>query len=128
MTFKNALEAIGKDFLKGLSFAFTYAIPVERLVGTLFPAAAPAAAGLADATQLIQSAVMLVEQKYAAANAQSGTGAQKLADVLQLAGPTVTTLLKQAGITASTGYIQSLVSAVVATLNVQPPPAATTAA
>ena len=128
MSFKNLLETIGKDFAKGLAFAVAYAIPVEKLVATLFPAAAPAATTLADATQLIQTAVLAIEQKYAAANAQSGTGAQKLADVVQLAGPTVTTLLKQAGINASTGYIQSLVSAVVAILNVQPPPAATTAA
>ena len=56
----------------------------------LFPAAAPVAAVLADATTLIQNAVLLVEQKYAAAGMQQGTGAQKLAEVLLLTGQAVT--------------------------------------
>jgi hypothetical protein len=128
MTFTSVLESIGKDFAKGLGWAATYAVPVEKLVATLFPAAAPAAIAVADATSLVQSAVLLVEQKYAAAGAQSGTGTQKLADVMTLAEPVVTQLLTQAGIAASTAYIQSLVSAVVAILNVQPMPATPKAA
>jgi hypothetical protein len=127
MTFTSVLAAIGKDFAKGLKWAFTYAIPVEKLVATLFPAAAPIATGLADATALVQSAVLLVEQKFAAANMQSGTGPQKLAEVLQLIEPIVAKLLTEAGINASTAYIQSLVSAVVAILNVQTMPTTKTA-
>ena len=92
-------------------------------MGLLFPAAAPVATGIADATSLVQTAVLLVEQKYAAAGVQSGTGAQKLAEVMLLAEPVVGQLLTQAGIAASTSYIQSLVSAVVAILNVQTMPA-----
>jgi hypothetical protein len=122
------LEAIGKGFEKGLQWAVTYAVPVEKLAAMLFPAVAPATTAIADATQLVQTAVLLVEQKYAAAGVQSGTGAQKLAEVLVLAEPVVTQLLAQAGITASTSYIQSLVSAVVAILNVQAMPATSTAA
>ena len=128
ITFTSVLEAIGKGFAKGLQWAVTYAIPVEKLVATLFPAAAPVAAGLADATALIQNAVLLVEQKYAAAGVQSGTGTQKLAEVITLASPVVTQLLSQAGISASTVYIQNLVNAVVAILNVQSMPATTKAA
>jgi hypothetical protein len=128
MTFTSVLESIGKGFAKGLGWAATYAVPVEKLVALLFPAAAPAAIAVADATSLVQSAVLLVEQKYAAAGAQSGTGTQKLADVMTLAEPVVTQLLTQAGITTSTAYIQSLVSAVVAILNVQPMPATPKAA
>lgn len=135
VTFTSVLEAIGKGFAKGLEWAVSYAIPVEKLVGTLFPAAAPVTTGLADATSLIQNAVLLVEQKYAAAGVQSGTGAQKLAEVITLAGPVVAQLLTEAGITASAAYVQSLVNAVVAILNVQAMPvtpvvatAATTAA
>ncbi|HXE07761.1 MAG TPA: hypothetical protein VN612_07685 [Acidobacteriaceae bacterium] len=124
ITFTSVLEAIGNGFAKGLQWAITYAIPVEKLVATLFPAAAPVATGLADATALIQKAVLLVEQKYAAAGVQSGTGAQKLAEVITLASPVVTQLLSQAGIPASTAYIQNLVNAVVAILNVQAMPAA----
>jgi len=71
--------------------------------------------------------VLLVEQKYAASGQQSGTGAQKLTEVMTLAGDTVATLLTHAGITVSAAYIESLVSAVVAVLNVQPAPAASAA-
>ncbi|MGD0796702.1 MAG: hypothetical protein ABR910_03170 [Acidobacteriaceae bacterium] len=124
MTFTSVLTAIGKGFEKGLQWAVTYAIPVEKLVGTLFPPAAPITTGIADATSLVQTAVLLVEQKYAAAGVQSGTGAQKLAEVTLLAGPAVTQLLTQAGLPVSAAYIQSLVSAVVAILNVQSMPAA----
>ena len=100
MTFIGVLEAIGKGFEKGLKWAVEYAIPVERLVALLFPAAAPAAVEVADATTLIQNAVLLVEQKYAAAGVQSGTGAEKLAEVMLLTEQTVAGLLAKAGIAA----------------------------
>lgn len=128
MSFVSVLEAVGKGFEKGLKWAITYAIPVERLVGLLFPAAAPVANEVADATSLIQSAVLLVEQKYAASGVQSGTGAQKLAEVLVLTEQAVTALLTKAGVTADPNYISSLVSAVVAILNVQQAPAGSVAA
>jgi hypothetical protein len=128
MSFIGVLEAVGKDFAKGLKWAVQYGVPVEKLVGLLFPAAAPATTALADATTLIQNAVLLVEQKYAASGVQAGTGTQKLAEVMTLAGDAVTSLLAKAGIAAPTAdYVQTLVSAVVAILNVQPAPAATTA-
>ena len=123
MSFTSVLEATGKDFAKGLKWAVEYAVPVEKLIAIVFPATAPAATGVADATLLIQNAVLLVEQKFAAAGAQSGTGAQKLAEVLSLASDAVTRLLTEAGITTTAAYISSLVSAVVAILNVQPMPA-----
>jgi len=124
ITFTSVLEAIGKGFAKGLAWAISYAIPVEKLVGTLFPAAAPVATGLADATSLIQNAVLLVEQKYAAAGVQSGSGEQKLAEVMTLVSPVVMQLLSAAGVTASAAYVQNLINAVVVILNVQTMPAA----
>ncbi len=127
MTFIGVLEAIGKGFEKGLKWAVEYAVPVERLVALLFPAAGPAAVAVADATTLIQNAVLLVEQKYAAAGAQNGSGAQKLAEVMLVIEQTVTTLLVQAGINPHSGYVANLVSAVVAILNVQSMPAAASA-
>jgi hypothetical protein len=120
MSFVGVLETIGKDFAKGLQFAVTYAVPVERLAALLFPASAPALSAALDATTQIQNAVMAVEQKYAASGVQSGTGEQKLAEVLLLSSTAVTGLLAKAGISASTDYISKLVSAVVAILNVQP--------
>lgn len=118
MSFISVLSAIGKAFEKGLLWAVKYAVPVEKLVALLFPAAAPAAIGVADATTLIQNAVLLVEQKYAASGVQTGSGAQKLAEVLTLTEAAVTNLLKQEGITADTSYVTNLVNAVVAILNV----------
>lgn len=122
--FLGFLEAVGKDFLKGLAWAVQYAVPVEKLVALLFPAAGPAVTIVADATTLIQNAVIMVEQKYAAAGMQNATGTQKAAEVLTLVEAAVTTILKQAGITADTTYIQGLINAVVGILNVQTPPAA----
>jgi hypothetical protein len=74
---------------------------------------------VADATSLIQTAVLLVEQKYAASGVQSGTGAQKLSEVMLLTEQSVAALLTKAGITADSTYISNVVSAVVAILNVQ---------
>jgi hypothetical protein len=128
MSFLAVLEEIGKDFEKGLIWAVEYAVPVEKLVALLFPQAAPAVIAVADATTLIQGAVLLVEQKYAASGAQHGTGAQKLAEVMALAGSAVVSLLQQAGILATSGYVESLVSAVVGVLNVQAMPAVKSAA
>jgi hypothetical protein len=127
VTFTGVLEVIGKEFEKGLQWAVSYGVPVEKLVGTLFPAVAPLTTSIADATSLLQTAVLLVEQKYAAAGVQNGTGPQKLAEVTLLAGPAVTQLLAQAGVTASASYIENLASAVVAILNVQTMPVAISA-
>jgi len=124
MSFLGALEAIGKDFAKGLKFALTHALPIESLVALLFPATAPAVAAVQSATALIQNAVLVVEQKFAASGAASGTGPQKLAEVLTLAEGAVTSLLAHAGIPADTTYITKLVNAVVAILNAQPAQAA----
>ena len=128
MSFVSVLETIGKGFAKGLQWAVEYAIPVEKLVGLLFPAAAPVANEVADATSLIQTAVLLVEQKYTASGVQSGTGAQKLAEVMLLTEQSVTALLAKAGITVDSAYIAKVVSAVVAILNVQGASAAATTA
>lgn len=119
MSFISVLEAIGKGFAKGLKWAVTYAVPAERLAALLFPSVAPVATEIADATTLIQNAVLLVEQKYAASGAQSGTGPQKLAEVLLLTQQAVTGLLSRVNITADSTYIANLVTAVVAILNVQ---------
>jgi len=123
MSFIGVLDMIGKDFAKGLAWASQYALPVEKLTALLFPAVAPEMTSAAAATTLIQNAVLIVEQKYAAAGIAKGTGTQKLAEVMTLAGNAVTSLLSQAGIKADTGYIQNVVSAVVGILNVQAQPA-----
>ena len=122
--FVGFLESAGKDFMKGLAFVVKYAIPVEKLVALLFPSLAPEATAAVDATTLLQNAIILVEQKYAASGVQSGTGAQKAAEVLILAEQSVTSLLASAGVKADTAYIQNLVNAIVAIMNVQAAPTA----
>ena len=119
MSFLSVLKSVGRDFSKGLQYAVMYAVPAEKLAAVLFPSAAPAVTAVADATSLIQKAVMLVEQKYAAAGTQDGTGPQKLAEVVLLTEPVVTGLLKQAGVAIDTPYLQNLISAVVSILNIQ---------
>lgn len=120
MSFVSVMKAIGKGFEKGLKWALTYAVPVEKLVGLLFPPALPVTSELIDAATLIQNAVILVEQKYAASGVSSGSGAQKSAEVLLLTEQAVTGLLTKAGVkTATTDFIQSIINAVVAILNVQ---------
>ena len=128
MSFVSVLETIGKGFAKGLQWAVEYAVPVEKLVGLLFPSAAPVMNEVVDATSLIQIAVLLVEQKYAASGVQSGTGAQKLNEVMLLTESAVTGLLAKAGVQVDSSYLQSVVSAVVAILNVQSASATATAA
>ena len=128
MSFTSVMETIGKGFAKGLKWAMEYAVPVEKLVGLLFPSAAPVMNEVVDATSLIQTAVLLVEQKYAASGVQSGTGAQKLNEVMLLTESAVTGLLAKAGVQVDSSYLQSVVSAVVAILNVQSASATATAA
>jgi hypothetical protein len=124
MGFISFLEAIGKDFAKGLAFAVKLAIPVASLAKLLFPGMSPAITVGVDVATLIQNAVLIVEQKFAAAGMQSATGAQKLAEVLLLTEQVVTSLLTEGGVAADSAYVTSLVNAVVAILNVQTPPTA----
>lgn len=119
------LTVIGKDFEKGLAFAVKEAPVLDPLATLLFPAAGPEIASGTAALNLIQNSVLTIEQKYAASGAQAGTGTQKSAEVLTLAGGAVTQLLKAVGVAnPTTDYLKSLVAAVVAILNAQPAPAA----
>jgi hypothetical protein len=117
--FVSFLKSLLHGAEKGLAWAVKYALPIEKLVVLLFPQVKAEADGVVSATGLIQKAVILVEQKYAASGAASGTGAQKLAEVLELTEDAVVQLLKQEGIDADTSYITGLVNAVVSILNVQ---------
>lgn len=128
MSFLGVLETVGKDFEKGLKWAAGYAVPAEKLIALLFPEFQPVMTGIIDATNLVQNAVLLVEQKYAAAGAQHGTGAAKLGEVLQLTTGAVLALLEKAGVGGDPAYVERLVTAVVSILNVQPAPASPTAA
>lgn len=117
----SVMEAIAKDADKGLVYVVKYLPEAAALAEILFPAEAPAiAAGSSIAlnvTNLIQSAVAEVEAKAKLIPA-SMTGAQKSADVLQIVSQTVIADLATLKITANTAYVQSLVNAICAILNI----------
>ncbi len=117
--FVSIMETIAKDALKALTEVEKYLPKAAELATLIFPAQSATIAGVVNSVQLIQSAVTTVEQKMAAANQQNGTGSQKLADVLTIVTPTVTQLLTAEGITVDSGYLTSIVDAVVAVLNVR---------
>jgi hypothetical protein len=117
--FVSVMEQIGEDFEKGLTFSVKYLPKAAALAALIFPPSAAVDAEVVTGTQLIQNAVTVVEQKYAASKATLGTGPQKLAEVMTLTQAAVTALLAKAGIEADSSYIANIVNAVVAILNVQ---------
>ncbi len=118
--FVSVMEQIGRDALKALTDVEKYLPEAAVLAGLFFPPEQAAIAGVVNATGLIQKAVVLAEQKMAAGNANKESGAQKSADVLSAVTPTVTQLLTEAGIAkVDTAYLQEIVDAVVADLNVR---------
>lgn len=121
--FVTIMERIGKDFKIGLAEVQKYLPAAAALASLIFPAQTATITGVVNATELIQNAVATVEQKMAAAGAVTGTGTQKAADVLTIVTPTVTQLLTEAGVKVNATYLQSIVNAVVAILNVQTVPA-----
>lgn len=122
--FVSIMEAIGKDILKVWADVVKYLPPVAALASLLFPGEAAVTAGVVNSVNLIQQAVATVEQKFAAAGAVTGTGAQKLAQVISMVGPTVTQLLASEGLSVNQAQLTGIINAVVAVLNVQAGPAA----
>jgi hypothetical protein len=114
--FVSFLEAVGRDFMKGLAAATPYAPTAELAVGIMAPELGPV-------FNTTVSAVVLAEQKYAALGKQSGTGPQKLADVLQIAGPVIAQGLAVAGKAADTAAVTGYVNSVVNVLQAMPAPA-----
>jgi hypothetical protein len=120
--FVGFLEAVGKDFMKGLAFAVKEAPAVDKLAAILWPGSVAVTAPATLALDLIQSSILAIEQKYAASGVQNGTGAQKAAEVLALAGPAAASLLTTAGVPAvDNSYIANVISAVVGVLNAHGP-------
>jgi hypothetical protein len=127
--FVGFLETAGKDFEKGLGFAVKEAPALTGLATLIFPPAAAIAAPATLALTLLQNSILLIEQKYAAQKMQDGTGVQKAADVITLAGPTAISLLNQAGIPeADNNFICDLIKILVGLLNLKLPTVATLAA
>ena len=116
--FVSIMEAIGRDVLKVFEEVVKYMPTAANLATLIFPGAAAPIQATVVSLDLIQKAVATVEQKFAATGNATGTGTQKLAQVLTIVTPTVTQLLASEGITADAAYITRIVNAVVAILNV----------
>jgi hypothetical protein len=117
--FISIMEAIGRDAKLIFTEVEKYLPSAMTLAKLLFPAQSAVVAGVVNSVGLIQQAVALIEQKYAALGTATGTGAQKLAEALSVVTPTVTQLLAAEGLPVNATYIQNIVNAVVAILNVQ---------
>ncbi len=117
--FLTVMQAIGKDAKIVLTEIEKYLPSAATLASLLFPVQKATVAGVVNSVGLIQHAVTVIEQKYAAMGTSTGTGAQKLAEALTIVTPTVTQLLSAEGVPVNSDYIQKLTNAVVAILNVQ---------
>jgi len=117
--FISVMETVGKDALKVWADVVKYLPSAVSIASLIFPPAAAPLAGVVNSVDLIQQAVVTVEQKFAASGAATGTGAQKLAQVLTMVTPTVTQLLTAEKVTVDPTFLTNIVNAVVAILNVQ---------
>lgn len=116
------LETAGKEFAKGLGFAVKEAPAVSALAALLYPPSMAVAPLVVGGLSLLQNSVVSIEQKYAAANLQNGTGTQKAAEVLALSGPAATQMLTAAGVPNVTDvYIGNIITAIVGVLNAAQP-------
>jgi hypothetical protein len=117
--FVSVMEKIGEDVKAAWSDVVKYLPAAAKLAELIFPAQTAVIGAAINSVDLIQQAVVTVEQKFAAAGEPAGTGAQKLAQVLSIVSPTVTELLTAEKIPVDSAYITDIVNAVVAILNVQ---------
>jgi hypothetical protein len=114
MSFKSFLQAVGRDFKKGLDFALPISEGVGQVAVSVF---APALGPMFHSTVM---AVALAEQSAAAVGKQDGSGQQKAAAVIQLIGPLIKTGLADAGRPNDDAAIQKYLDAVVMVLNSAP--------
>jgi uncharacterized membrane protein len=113
MSFKSFLTAVGQDFKKGLDFA----LKLEPAAEVALTIADPPVAALLHVTT---ATIMATEQKFAAMGSQSGTGAQKAAQSIQILEPVVKSILAPYGVTVDTEYMQKYINSFVALLNLLP--------
>jgi hypothetical protein len=123
------MEQIGRDALKALDYVEKYLPLASELAMEIFPAQTAAITGVVNSVALVQKAVVVAEQKMAAANLQNGTGLQKSADVLSIVTPTVTQLLTAEGVKVDAAYIQTMIDTIVGILKLRDatPPASVSA-
>jgi len=114
VSFKSWLVKVGEDFKKGLDFILPWLKGAGQVAVDVF------APGLGPAYNATVTAVALAEQNFAALGKQSGTGAQKLAAVVGIAGGLVKQALADAGKPNDDAAVQAYIDAVVKILNAAP--------
>jgi altronate dehydratase len=114
--FVSWLESVGKAAEQD----FEKALPWLQKAGGIITVFDPSLGSLFNSTVNI---VSTVEQKYAVLGKQSGTGASKLADAIQIGEPIIAQGLKLAGQSSTTADVTNYINSVVAVLNAVPAPA-----
>jgi hypothetical protein len=115
--FVSILEAVGKDIVKD----FNKVLPIAAGIGEAAVAVyAPTLSPMYNATV---NAVLTAE-KSAAVLKQTGTGTQKMAAVVAIAGPLISQGLSDAGLPADATAVNGYVNSVVTILKTTPAPAA----
>lgn len=117
--FVSVMEKVGHDIKVVFADVLKYLPAAGVVAAAIFPNNATAL-GVVTSVELIRNAVVLVEQKFAALGTPTGTGPQKLAEVLGIVGPAVTQLLAQEHINVDQAELTNIIDAVVADLNAQP--------
>ena len=101
-----------------LSEIVKFVVPVAQVAAVADPAAAPALAAFTTSLQLVQTAVVSAQQRWAGEGSAANT--QKLADVLATVEQPVILMFAQVGLSVDTAYVTNLINGVVAILNAQP--------
>jgi hypothetical protein len=120
--FVSFLEAVGKDFEKGLNFVLPWAESAGEVAVSIF---APALGPLFNQTV---AAVITAEQAAAAVGKQSGGLYPKLASVVTLMGPLIAQGLKVAGKASDEAAVEAYISSIVSILDAAPAATTITAA
>jgi hypothetical protein len=113
-SFKSIMQAIGHDIKKAFDFIMPWAATTGAAAISVY---APQLGPLYNATV---QAVLTAEAKWAAIGKSSGTGQQKLADVVQSIGPLISQGLIDAGKPGDDAAVQRYISSVVTVLNTAP--------
>jgi hypothetical protein len=122
---KSFLTRVGEEFRQGLTVFCKYAPTVvadaakveaaaQPFLTLAFPGISPE---IAVVTNTIVAAALSTEQKFAAMGQQSGTGPQKLAEVLSIVGPSAEAALTKLGLLANEANVKGWIDSVVAFLN-----------
>ena len=116
--FEGFLKTAGQVAGVVLSEIVKFVVPMAQVAALADPAAAPALTAFTTSLQLVQTAVVSAQQRWAGQG--SAANAQKLADVLETVEQPIVLLFAQVGVSVDTAYVTNLVNGVVAILNAQP--------